>query len=130
MASPSIAPAHIAACLAVALGAGFLGLRSYEGLAKTSDLVAPESTSPAAYAYAELSCVNYAFRSLVPAGSTVFIDITDPLWHQLAVVAAFPDRTVVKLPEAADFVLMLRPQPLSSGCAERPFEARRGPTTR
>jgi len=107
---------------ATMVGFSFLGLRAYQAVPETRALIRPASLGAADVAYRELSCVNEAFRSMVPVGAKVFIDIADPFKHQIAVVAAFPDRAVVWTARDASIVLRLRSPAPPDPCRQSIFD--------
>lgn len=112
--------------VAMIVGAGLIAARAYEGLTTTRKLVTRDATTAAAGAYREFSCLEAAFRLLVPQGSSVFLAIDDALLLQRTVSAAFPDRRVVSSPEDADLVVQLQVPSAPALCDPQVFSATPG----
>ena len=108
--------------LSVAIGAAFLGLRSYQGLDVARDMITPESLAGTRFAYRHYQCLEDAFRAQVPVGAKVYIDM-EGMPAYTAFSAAFPDREVVAQPGRADVVFGYVDPALADPCAPGTFRS-------
>lgn len=104
------------AILALVAGAGLVGVRAYDGLTTTRELVEPASTNAAAATFREFECLETALRAAVPEGTPVFVAIAHPLWLQRTAAAAFPDRRLVASPGEAALVVDFRTPAAPAPC--------------
>ena len=101
-----------------------LGVRGWQGVAKSRSLAGPGEVAAAAGAERDLSCLATALHKVVPAGTTIYIDVENSFYDQILHGAAFPDRPVATTASAAGLVVQFRTPGAAAPCAPGALTAR------
>lgn len=114
---PKYRAERVAAVAVLALGLIAGGRYAIEAKLASEEIVSSQSLTSARGLFRQSQCVGDSLLMNVSAGSSVYVDETDALWHQRLSELASPNLRVMSAPDDAAFLISTQEVPPDQGCS-------------